>query len=552
VWHKRITITPETRAQLVGQGDLEFLDAGDRIFSWYSGDDFVNATAVATTFFQNVATGQIYTFENGTRPPAIGMPWITAATSGEYDIFVCVNHEAPKMEGRLEKLGYKQDPDVLDTWFSSALWPHSTLGWPDKTADLQKWYPGNVLVTSRDIISLWVARMVMTGLYNMGEIPFHHVYIHTTILDGHGERMSKSKGNGVDPVDVIDTHGADALRFTLTLMATETQDVRLPVKKNAQGQNTSDKFDIGRNFCNKIWQVGNFFVIANLANIPSVAVDESKWSLADRWIVSRFNRTIGEANTALASYRFDQYAKLCYDFFWDDFCAWYVEASKPGLKDAATGGQTANVLAAVFDGALRLLHPMVPFITETIWWRLNETRVQRGLAGWIECSSAKRLIKAPWPAAGKTDDSIESQFSRIQEIIKAIRKLRNDFKVDLKKTVDALIVATGEMATLIESNRQMIELLAVCRVKIVSTISVPPAGSARASGAGCDIFVEGVEDQDAEKQRVLKRKEELSRQIQTLNGRLASEAYISKAPPKLVQQTREQLAEAETELAKIN
>jgi valyl-tRNA synthetase len=472
--------------------------------------------------------------------------------TGEWITYCCPSPNRPDVEAALEQARYVQDPDVLDTWFSSALWPHSTLGWPEKTADLQKWYPGNVLVTSRDIISLWVARMVMTGLYNMGEIPFHHVYIHTTILDGHGERMSKSKGNGVDPVDVIDTHGADALRFTLTHMATETQDVRLPVKKNAQGQNTSDKFDIGRNFCNKIWQVGNFFVIANLANIAPAAVDESKWSLADRWIVSRFNRTIGEADTALASYRFDQYAKLCYDFFWDDFCAWYVEASKPALKDAATAGQTANVLAAVFDGALRLLHPMVPFITETIWWRLNETRAQRELAGWIECSSAKRLIKAPWPAAGETDDSVESRFSKIQEIIKSIRKLRNDFKVDLKKTVDASIVAVGELAGQIESNRQMIELLAVCRLKITSTVSAPPAGSARASVAGCDIFVEGLEDEDAEKQRSSKRKEELAKQIQTLNGRLASEAYISKAPPKLVQQTRDQLADAEAELAKIN
>jgi valyl-tRNA synthetase len=445
----------------------------------------------------------------------------------------------------------EQDPDVLDTWFSSALWPHSTLGWPDKTPDLEKWYPGSVLVTSRDIISLWVARMVITGLYNMGEVPFHHVCIHTTILDGHGERMSKSKGNGVDPVDVIDTHGADALRFTLTHMATETQDVRLPVKKNAQGQNTSDKFDIGRNFCNKIWQVGSFFVVANLANIAPVAVDESKWSLADRWIVSRFNRTIQEANTALASYRFDQYAKLCYDFFWDDFCAWYVEASKPALKDPATAGQTANVLAAIFDGALRLLHPMVPFITETIWWRLNETRPQRGLTGRIECPPAKRLIKAVWPAAGKADDLVESQFSRIQEIITAIRKLRNDFKVDLKKTVDASILAAGEVAGLIELNRTMIELLATCRLTLVSSAPPQAMGSVRASAAGCDIFIEGLQDQETEKQRTGKRKEELTRQIQTLNGRLASEAYISKAPPNLVQQTRDQLAEAEAELAKI-
>ncbi len=456
-----------------------------------------------------------------------------------------------KLESLLAEHGFVQDPDVLDTWFSSALWPHSTLGWPEKTLDLKKWYPGSVLATARDIISLWVARMVMTGLYNMGDVPFHHVYIHTTILDGHGERMSKSKGNGVDPVDVIDTHGADALRFTLTHMATETQDVRLPVKKDAQGRNTSDKFDIGRNFCNKIWQVGNFFVIANLSNITPAAVDETKWSLADRWIVSRFNRTIQEANTALASYRFDQYAKLCYDFFWDDFCAWYVEASKPALKDPATALQTANVLAAIFDGALRLLHPMIPFITETIWWRLSEVRPNRGLPGWIECSPAKRLIKAAWPAAGKTDDAVESQFSKIQEIIKAIRKLRNDFKVDLKKTVDASIVASGEITRQIESNRQMIELLAVCKLTVASTAFALPPGSVRASAAGCDIFVEGLQDQDAEKQRSTRRKEELTRQIQTLNGRLASEAYISKAPPNLVKQTRDQLAEAEAELAKI-
>ena len=363
--------------------------------------------------------------------------------------------------------------------------------------------------------------------------------------------MSKSKGNGVDPVDVIDTHGADALRFTLTHMATETQDVRLPVKKDAKGRNTSDRFDIGRNFCNKIWNVSNFVVIANLANIAPEDVDETKWSLADRWIVSRFNRTIGEANNALASYRFDQYAKICYDFFWDDFCAWYVEVSKPALKAPATAGRTANVLAAVFDAALRLLHPMIPFITETIWWRLNEVRQNRGLPGWIDCPAAKRLIKAAWPGAGKTDDSVESQFAKIQEIITAIRKLRTDFKVDLKKTVDVSIVAEGETARQIESNRKMIELLALCRLTVVSAAVAPASGSARASAAGCDIFVESLQDQDAEKQRIAKRKDELSRQIQTLNGRLASQAYISKAPAHLVKQTKDQLAEAEAELAKL-
>jgi len=250
----------------------------------------------------------------------------------------------------------RQDPDVLDTWFSSALWPHSTLGWPDNTPELQKYYPTSVLVTARDIITLWVARMVMAGLYNMGKgqrdkgtkgqsapsvpsslspsvpsslspsvpqslspsvpsslardlgLPFSHVSINPTILDGKGERMSKSKGNGVDPVDIIDTHGADALRFTLTQMATETQDARLPVKRDAKGRNTSDKFDVGRNFCNKIWNATRF-ALSNLATIPAEPVDESKWTIPDRWILSRLMRTIKEADEAIAEYRFDVYAK---------------------------------------------------------------------------------------------------------------------------------------------------------------------------------------------------------------------------------------------------
>ncbi|MGD0767184.1 MAG: valine--tRNA ligase [Tepidisphaeraceae bacterium] len=475
----------------------------------------------------------------------------------------------------------RQDPDVLDTWFSSALWPHSTLGWPEDTPELRKWYPGSVLVTSREIITLWVARMVMMGMYNMGKekppqsggltgenrpqlssispplcggslgIPFHHVYIHTTILDGHGERMSKSKGNGVDPVDVIETHGADALRFTLTHMATETQDVRLPVKKNAQGKNTSDKFDIGRNFCNKIWNVGNFFVIANLANVAPEPVDQSKWTLADRWIVSRFNRTVKEADAALAGYRFDQYAKICYDFFWNDFCDWYVEASKPALKAPATAGQTANVLAAVLDGALRLLHPMVPFITETIWWRLNEVRPQRGLPGKIECPPSKRLILAAWPAEGKLDDGAESLFPAIQEIISAIRKLRNDYKVDVKKSVDVSILAPGDSSRNLKSNRGIVELLATCRLKDLSPNFPPVPGAVRVTAAGCDIFIEGLQDQHTELQRTAKRTDELTRQIQTLQARLANEAYISKAPPHLVQQTKDQLAEAQRELGKL-
>lgn len=382
-------------------------------------------------------------------------------------------------------------------------------------------------------------------------IPFHHVAINPTILDGKGERMSKSKGNGVDPVDVIDTHGADALRFTLTLMATETQDVRMPVKKDAQGRNTSEKFDIGSRFCNKIWQVAQFFVIPNLEKIGPEPVDETKWSPADRWIVSRFNRAIKEVDEALEAYRFDQYAKVCYDFFYGDFCDWYVEAAKPALKDAKSTGQTANILAAVLDGSLRLMHPMIPFITETIWWRLCEVRPERGLPGRIMGCTSNRLVLAAWPKDGPFSDGDESEFAKIQQIITTIRGLRNDHKVEPKKTVDLSIVASAEASRQILANRLMIESLAICRVKEVSPTLSPIADAARTVAAGCDLFVQGLVDREAEKQRNAKRRDELHRLIQTLKGRLANESYIAKAPPHLVQQTKDQLGEAEAELAKL-
>jgi valyl-tRNA synthetase len=475
-----------------------------------------------------------------------------------------------------------QDPDVLDTWFSSALWPHSTLGWPEQTADLAKWYPTSVLMTGRDIITLWVARMVMAGLYNMKSIPFHHVAINPTILDGKGERMSKSKGNGVDPVDIIDTHGADALRFTLTSMATETQDVRLPVKKLADGRNTSDRFDIGRNFCNKLWNAARF-ALANLQAIPSLSPSPgtrgegrgegelehrttldtqihphpnplpgygergSEGTIADRWIVSRFNRTVEEANAALAIYRFDQYAKTCYDFFWRDFCDWYVETIKPALKDPQRAGQTADILANVLDGALRLMHPMIPFITETIWWRLNTVRPQRGID-----SPSKRLILAPWPTPGPIDSPVEQTFSTLQEIIIAIRNVRNEHNADPKKSVTVSIAAASDLTKQsIESNREIIELLASCNIGRIGTEMPPPAGAIRTIAGGCEIFIEGLANLQADVDVTAKQCEALKQKAAVLRSRLSNESYAAKAPAHLVQQTRDELAAAVAEMAKL-
>ncbi len=485
----------------------------------------------------------------------------------------------------MAELGFQRDPDVLDTWFSSALWPHSTLGWPEETAELKKWYPTSVLLTGRDIITLWVARMVMTGIYNMGHgqftaeteeearkkiadskfqisdfkdqiskaIPFRHVAINPTILDGKGERMSKSKGNGVDPVDIIETHGADALRFTMTSMATETQDARLPVKKLPNGKNTSDKFDIGRNFCNKIWNATRF-ALQNLADIPAEPRTlNSEPSLADRWILSRLMRAIKEADQAIGDYRFDVYARACYDFFWRDLCDWYIEIVKPELKAGPRRQQAANVLSAALDAGMRLMHPMIPFITETIWWKLNEVRPNRSLPGLIDLPIHKRLILSQWPTynTALVDDAVEASFGKLQEIIAAIRNLRNEHKVDPRKTVMASILAAADVIDLIEPNKATIELLAMCTIRAISPALTAPPNASRTSAAGCDIFVEGLVDVDAEKQRIAKRREDLSKQIAAMKNRLSNESYAAKAPAHLVAQTRQQLADAEAELAKL-
>ena len=517
--------------------------------------------------------------------------------------FVCVRSANPEIEEELSRLGYIQDPDVLDTWFSSGLWPLSTLNWPDDTPELRAWNPSNVLCTAREIITLWVSRMVMFNLYFRNCLPFTDVFIHAMIQDGEGQKMSKTLGNGVDPLDIIGTHGADAMRFTLAGMTTHTQDLRMPVdlvdphsgqaftpqkvtlpngyvvaapvqtspkfpdkrlvssfgvisgqakatKEMPLAKNTSSKFDIGRNFCNKLWNAAKF-AISNLKSQIPEPVDELKWSMADRWIVSRFNRTVAEVDEALRAYRFDYYAKLCYDFFWRDLCDWYLEAIKPAMRDPSRAGQTANVLAAVLDGSLRLMHPMIPFITEFIYWKLNETRPERGLPGRIELPPSPRLVNAKWPTVGDFSQAAEFIFPRLQEIVGAIRQVRNDYNVPPKQSVTVSVSAPGDSARQIEANRELIETLATCKLKEARNDLPAVAKAAKTTAAGCDVYVEGLVDESAEQQRAAKRREELTKKVATLKGRLSNEAYVSKAPPKLVEQTKQELAEAETELAKL-
>ena len=314
-----------------------------------------------------------------------------------------------------------REQDVLDTWFSSALWPHSTLGWPEQTPELKYYYPTSVLITSRDIITLWVARMVLTGLYNVGEVPFHDVFIHPKILDAYGEGMSKTKGNGVDPLDVIEKFGADSLRFGLAYLTTETQDIRMPVefecphcqdlieqtKENRvpprikckhcgkefrtqwaekpadkdlpRGAVVSDRFELGRNFCNKLWNASRF-ALMNLDGYTPAAVPDAELRIEDRWILSRLATVTRQVTEALGEYRFADAARVLYGFAWDEFCSFYVEMVKSRLAGEATRPAAQRVLAHVLDTLLRLLHPMIPFVTEEVWQLLGEVAPRREAA----------------------------------------------------------------------------------------------------------------------------------------------------------------------------
>ncbi|MDH4239528.1 MAG: valine--tRNA ligase, partial [Phycisphaerae bacterium] len=300
------------------------------------------------------------------KPKAISQIAVQKGTdeNGETVYYVCVQPDCQAIEKQLETEGWTQDNDVLDTWFSSALWPFSTMGWPDATPELKTFYPGNVLCTAREIITLWVSRMVMMGQYCVGDIPFSDVYIHAMIQDGEGRKMSKSLGNGIDPLVAINSHGADAMRFTLASMTTDTQDIRMPVQKmklpDGRQENTSPKFDTGRNFCNKLWNASRF-ALMNLEGVDPDKFDEAKMTITDRWILSRLAKTITETTESLEVFKYSEPLSQLYRFFWNDFCDWYLEWIKPRMQDEQQKPTAQNVLAFVLDQVLRLLHPFIPF-----------------------------------------------------------------------------------------------------------------------------------------------------------------------------------------------
>ena len=448
----------------------------------------------------------------------------------------------------LEREGFEQDPDVLDTWFSSALWPHSTLGWPERTPDLAKYYPTSVLSTARDIITLWVARMVIFGQFNLGDVPFRDVYIHPVIQDGNGKRMSKSAGNGVDPVDIIELYGADALRFGLASLATETQDIRIPVEQkelpDGRVVNTSERFEQARTFPNKVWNASRF-ALMNLEGYTPGTIRPEDLAVEDRWILTQLWQVNRETTADLESFRFAEATKRLRDFTWNDVCDWYLEFLKPRFRDPAARPVAQRILAGLLDGLCRLLHPIVPFLTESIWQALGQVAPMRGL---LETGlAAPSVCIAPWPdyPSEWADSQALVIVGQWQDKIAAIRNLRAERNVPAKAKIDPVIVASEPLLSQLRLGEPFILALTnAATVRITAEFARPAEfASAVLSDAEVVLPLEGLIDKEAEKARVRKSIADLDKQIGPLRGKLGNDQFLARAPADVVAGLEAKLAD---------
>ncbi|WLD12589.1 valine--tRNA ligase [Planctellipticum variicoloris] len=636
----------------------------------------------------------------------------------ELTLLWCIDSGHSEFEKEAEKLGFVQDEDVLDTWFSSALWPHATLGWPDTehnpplaasaatsptsarslvedafpvvpltgmtispeaivavqadwarkhqampiaieedvlvvafadeidqeridairfhanrelkvvlatasdvnaaidrhydssstlnaqpstgttNAVLNYFYPGSVLITSRDIITLWVARMVLTGLYNMGDVPFKHVHVHPKILDGFGQGMSKSKGNGVDPLELIERYGCDGMRFTIASFAGETQDVRLPVgyecphcqapipqqqehlkfkpgkprikcpkcKKESQyacpyyepdeGEPVAriviERFEYGRNFANKLWNAARFALL-NLEGYTPGPVADSELHLEDRWVLSRLATVADEVTELLGKYQFDAATRSLREFVWNEFCDWYLEMIKPRLRDEARKPAAQRVLVHVLDTILRLLHPFTPFITEELWHRLKEIAPQRGLPSPTEASPA--CIVAPWPTdlGVWRQPALEARFQRLQELIVAVRNVRGTYNISPAASLSLVVRCPAEAATDLTSVADQLSNLARAELTAAGPDAVRPKSSASFSLGDIDGYIplEGLIDVAAEITRQQKEAEKLRGFIAGSEKKLTNSSFVDRAPPEVVAEVRSTLENLKKQLASV-
>ena len=480
---------------------------------------------------------------------------------------VCVRDEGSPLETKLEAVGFERDPDVLDTWFSSALWPHSTMGWPEQTPDFQYYYPTSVLVTSRDIITLWVARMVMTGLYNTGQVPFDHVYIYPKILDGQGRTMSKSLGNGVDPADIAEKYGVDAMRFSLTYMCTETQDLRLSVETetlpDGRTINVSDKFEIGRNFCNKLWQAATGFVIPGVKGLRPRALSLGQLPLADRWILSGLQSCIETVDRQLGEYRCGEALGQLYRFSWNQYCDWYVELVKSRFRAGGDDGEVARqVLLWCMDQVVRLLHPFIPFATEAIWQKLQEQAPVRGLASPAEQPEAVTI--AAWPTVNSElrDKQAEADMAALQTVIRSIRDIRayingvrsRSRQSSVRTLPAALVRAEQAVCDVLTGHEEVVTTLGGCdRLQFAPDVA-KPSGSASQVYEGIEVYVQLGEliDTSSELRRLETERAKVAKLEAGARGKLANEQFVARAPAEVVERQRRQVANLEQQLASID
>ena len=422
---------------------------------------------------------------------------------------------------------YTQESDCLDTWFSSGLWPFSTMGFPQtETDDFKKFYPTSVLVTGFDIIFFWVARMITMGLEFTGKAPFSTVYIHGLIRDEKGQKMSKSKGNTIDPVEIIDKYGCDALRFTLTSLCTYGgQDIKI----------SDERFEYGRNFANKIWNASRF-VLMNLEGVDDNPIDMSKLTIADKWILNTLNETVKLVNDNVENYRIGEMAHVLYDFFWNSYCDWYVEIAKIQLQDDNLKQNTQRMLKHVLDMSLRLLHPIMPHITEKIWQALD-----------VKCNS-DALIKADYP---KYKDEYKfpqeaKEMEIVFETITSLRNVRQSFNISPSIKVNIEILATAEEKSVFEAVIPYLQRLArVEDVKFIENTDNTSKKSATTVVSASKIIIplENLIDMDAEIARQNKKLEKLLKEKGSLEGRINNPKFVEKAPQELVDETKAKIEE---------
>ena len=435
---------------------------------------------------------------------------------------------------------FVQDPDVLDTWFSSWLWPFSTLGWPHDNEAYRYFYPTNVLVSGYDIIFFWIARMIMAGLKFTGQDPYHTVYITGMVKDELGRWMSKSLGNGIDPIEMIDRYGADAVRYSLVVLTTEGQDIKL----------APSRFEMGRHFANKLWNAARFLLMQERPNRFSVNAPP-ELALEDRWILSRLQGMLSTVEDRVARFRLNEALLAIYDFTWHDFCDWYLELIKPRLYDNPYQTQREGTLALalhIFETALRALHPFMPFVTEELWQQIAAVE---GLG--LTISEPRSVMRQKYPQADSalSDPVAEEQMELLQSVIQSVRNIRAEMGVPPRLTAQLLVSDSEQNIRILQEQFAMLKTLA--KVATLQQVSSKPAHCASAVVGSLEIYVplEGLIDLDVERARLDK---EIARQqslLKSIRQKLANEAFVNNAPAEIVERERQKQADIEASLKKL-